>query len=226
MARRKHRRSRRRESWEHSANASKGVAALRNHVIVKPNGMAAVDLESLPTVVDLAVRMRAVTVRSLGFESCALPPTAPFHPLTRAALLPPQARMKAVNAGTLSFGAVALKGGAVLGEITTQSQLQAELDAGAEPFIVVGSCNLIASPGSLRSSSFMCLVARDGKWVSASETGTFVESSFIANLLQRKAHAVIFKLNYNITSICAFAQNDRRGGELKAAVALPALGLP
>ena len=65
----------------------KAVAALHNHVIVKPNGMAAVNLESLPTVVDLAVRMRAVTVRSLGFESCALPPTAPFHPLTRAALL-------------------------------------------------------------------------------------------------------------------------------------------
>ena len=65
----------------------KAVAALHNHVIVKPNGMADVDLESLPTVVDIAVRMRAVTVRSLGFEPCALPPTAPFHPLTRAALL-------------------------------------------------------------------------------------------------------------------------------------------
>ena len=124
--------------------------------------------------------------------------------------------MKAANAGTPSFGAVALKGGAVLGSITTQLQLQAELDAGAEPFIVVGSCNLIGSPGSLRSSSFMCLVKRDGKWVSASETGTFVESSFIANLLQRNAHAVVFKLNYNITSICAASlRMTVEGGELK-----------
>ena len=91
-----------------------------------------------------------------------------------------------------------------MGVIESQESFDTAIKAGAKVQAILGSCNITASEGSERQTSFNeCVPADDDTWQPATDTASVAKGSVVDTLLREKTHCVLIELNFQLTHKCA-----------------------